>query len=79
MSQYVKLGTQCESQTMSALTSNTKYIMPLSNAYYKKWTPMMCYPSMNQIYGEKLLGEDREKFFGEDKEPATDKAYSCSS
>lgn len=60
MSQYVKLGTQCEPRTMSAITSNDKYILPFSNVYYNKWTPMMYYPGMEQIYGEEPSGDEPE-------------------
>ncbi len=49
--QYVKLGTNCEPQTMCALTSNAKYILPLSSVYYKPLTTMMRYPGHSNIYG----------------------------
>lgn len=70
MSQYVKLGTQCESQTMTALTSNAKYIIPLSSVYYNKLTPMLYYPGMENMYGM-----DATKFIGKGKEPEKVKAY----
>ena len=47
---YAKLGNQCQPRT-SALTSNAKYIMPLSSVYYKKNTPMIKYPGyQDNIY-----------------------------
>ena len=61
MSQYVRLGTQCESQTMSALTSNAKYIMPLSSVYYNKFTTMMYYPGMEHLYETSNKNEDPEQ------------------
>ena len=48
---YAKLGNQCQSQT-SALTSNAKYLMPLSSVYYRRITPMMRYPG-EQDYNDK--------------------------
>ena len=50
---YSTLGNQCESQT-HALTSNAKWIIPLSPVYYKRFTPMMYYPGYdaNKLYKE---------------------------
>ena len=45
---YSRLGNSCDSQT-NALTSNAKFINPLSLVYYKPWTPMMRYPGHNGI------------------------------
>jgi hypothetical protein len=70
MSQYVRLGTQCESQTIPALTSNAKYILPQNNVYYKRWTPMMYYPGMEQ-----MQWKDATKLFGKGREPKHIKAY----
>ena len=48
--QYVRMGNQCDPQTRCALTSNAKYIMPLSSVYFKKYTPMMYYPGHDSPY-----------------------------
>lgn len=56
---YAKLGNQCQSQT-SALTSNAKYIMPLSSVYYRRITPMMRYPG-EQDYNDKYNFDKSEK------------------
>ena len=68
--QYVKLGTNCEPQTMCALTSNAKYILPLSSVYYKRWTPMMRYPGHDSMYGG-----DPGHLFGMNGDPEQIKAY----
>ena len=59
---YAKLGNQCQSQT-SALTSNAKYIMPLSSVYYRRETPMMKYPGTadNIYYSDKYSLSGSEK------------------
>ncbi len=41
---YPVQGDHCASRTPSALTSNEKYILPLSPVYYRGITPMMRYP-----------------------------------
>lgn len=42
---YSHLGNQCESNTIRAITSNNKYIIPLSPVYYKPYTSMMYLPA----------------------------------
>jgi hypothetical protein len=40
---YSTLGNSCNSST-NTLTSNAKYIAPLSSVYYDPWTDMLLYP-----------------------------------
>ncbi len=40
---YATRGNSCNCSSI-ALTSNAKYIPPLSNVYYDKWTDMWLYP-----------------------------------
>ena len=74
MSTYAKLGTQCEPQTMSSLTSNAKYILPLNSVYHKNWTTMLNYPGMDNFYEN-----DKSKFFGKFEEPEHVKAFKSNS
>lgn len=68
--QYTILGNQCEPKTRGALTSNGKYILPLSSIYYKPYTPMMYYPGHDNMYS---LSAD--KLFGSNIDPEEIKAY----
>lgn len=47
---YTKLGSQCEPNTSYSLTSNTKYISPLNEIYYKSYTPMAYYPGHDSLF-----------------------------
>lgn len=47
---YARFGSQCEPNTQQSLTSNTKYIFPLSKVYYKSYTPMMVYPGHENLF-----------------------------
>jgi len=67
---YTKLGDSCQSQKNCALTSNAKYILPLSRVYYKSITPMIYYPGH-----ESMHGVDANKLFGRGHEPEHTKAY----
>jgi hypothetical protein len=67
---YAKLGNNCESHTLGSLTSNAKYILPLSSIYYKRWTPMLYYPGM-----ENMDGVRSNEIFGSGGEPENVKAY----
>lgn len=67
---YATLGNQCESRTQCALTSNAKYILPLSRVYYKRFTPMMYYPGHDSMY---TVGAD--KLFGPNSAPEQIKDY----
>jgi hypothetical protein len=64
---YATLGDNCKSQTV-ALTSNAKYILPLSEVYYKRFTSMMYYPGHESAYGA-----DANRIFGHT--PESIKAY----
>jgi len=46
---YARRGNRCTSQTC-ALTSNAKFILPLSAVYFKPWTKMMNYPGHDSLY-----------------------------
>jgi hypothetical protein len=61
---YYKLGNKCMSQTIAS-TSNTKFLSPLSNIYYKNYTEdTLLYPgheednslkSKHEIKGKGLI------------------------
>lgn len=53
---YAKLGNNCESQTLGALTSNAKYISPLSNVYLNVQSPTIFYSEsdINSFQREQL-------------------------
>lgn len=46
---YPTQGDQCRPHTIGALTSNDKYIIPLSSVYYRTWTPMARYPGCDSL------------------------------
>lgn len=47
---YARLGSQCEPNTSYSLTSNAKYIFPLSKVYYKPYTSMLVYPGNENLF-----------------------------
>lgn len=66
---YAKRGNKCVSQTC-ALTSNAKYIIPLSAVYFKPYTHTMAYPGHDSLYNADTEPEQLKTYESNDSIPS---------